>query len=171
MHINCYGLFIETIEGSGGPSGQCGEIVATDLWNEGMPLIRYRIGDIGQLQYDKCLCGSELPRLASLLGRDADVFINSRNQRTPGVLTITKLYGALEEFSQLQLIQHDIGFFEALIVPGRCFEESSSVKELSRRLSEIMEEEVRLEARLVEKIPRERSGKTRFCRNLMINSE
>lgn len=46
-----------------------GEIVITTLGREAMPLIRYRTGDIGKLVYNKCPCGSSLPRLLTVKGR------------------------------------------------------------------------------------------------------
>lgn len=37
--------------------GKNGEIVVTTLLREGMPMVRYRSGDIGYLQQSKCACG------------------------------------------------------------------------------------------------------------------
>lgn len=37
--------------------GKTGEIVVTTLLREGMPMMRYRSGDIGYLQKSKCACG------------------------------------------------------------------------------------------------------------------
>ena len=37
--------------------GKTGEIVVTTLLREGMPMVRYRSGDIGYLQKSKCACG------------------------------------------------------------------------------------------------------------------
>ncbi|WP_163538815.1 AMP-binding protein [Gracilibacillus sp. YIM 98692] len=39
------------------PYGQTGEIVVTTLLREGMPMVRYRTGDLGVLQKSKCDCG------------------------------------------------------------------------------------------------------------------
>jgi phenylacetate-CoA ligase len=39
------------------PNGQTGEIVVTTLLREGMPMVRYRTGDIGYLQQNRCTCG------------------------------------------------------------------------------------------------------------------
>ncbi|MBQ7584680.1 MAG: phenylacetate--CoA ligase family protein [Desulfovibrionaceae bacterium] len=53
------------------PQGEIGEIVITTLRRKTMPLIRYRTGDVGQLLWEPCGCGSQLPRLGNLLGRVA----------------------------------------------------------------------------------------------------
>ncbi|WP_028394115.1 phenylacetate--CoA ligase family protein [Bacillus cihuensis] len=39
------------------PYGRTGEIVVTTLLREGMPMVRYRTGDLGNLQKSKCDCG------------------------------------------------------------------------------------------------------------------
>ena len=51
------------------PEGSVGEVVVTPLAVEGMPLIRYKTGDISFLINDKCECGSFAPRLGPILGR------------------------------------------------------------------------------------------------------
>ncbi|SES16289.1 phenylacetate-CoA ligase [Gracilibacillus ureilyticus] len=39
------------------PHGKTGEIVVTTLLREGMPMVRYRTGDLGNLQQSHCDCG------------------------------------------------------------------------------------------------------------------
>src|SRR5262245_48595211 len=53
-----------------------GDLVCTGLLNIDMPLIRYRVGDRGALEFVKepCTCGRVLPTLASLEGRIDDIF-------------------------------------------------------------------------------------------------
>lgn len=50
------------------PYGRTGEIVVTTLLREGMPMVRYRTGDLGNLQKSKCDCGITLDVL-QLRGR------------------------------------------------------------------------------------------------------
>lgn len=51
------------------PYHQWGEIVFSTLNREGMPIIRYRTGDIGSLLSEPCSCGGILPRLSKIKGR------------------------------------------------------------------------------------------------------
>ncbi len=51
------------------PPGSIGEIVVTPLGVEGMPLVRFRTGDIGFLVDKPCACGRHTPRLSPILGR------------------------------------------------------------------------------------------------------
>lgn len=49
--------------------GEAGELVITTLGVEGMPLLRYKTGDILQPHHEKCSCGRTTMRLGPLVGR------------------------------------------------------------------------------------------------------
>ncbi len=49
--------------------GEHGEVVFSTLTRRGMPLIRYRSGDISRVLSGACACGSPLVRLERILGR------------------------------------------------------------------------------------------------------
>lgn len=51
------------------PDGQVGEIVITTLGVEGMPLLRFRTGDMAAKITDQCRCGRWSYRLTPLVGR------------------------------------------------------------------------------------------------------
>lgn len=51
------------------PDGQVGEIVVTTLGVEGMPLLRFRTGDMAAKITDRCTCGRWSYRLTPLVGR------------------------------------------------------------------------------------------------------
>ena len=51
------------------PDGEPGEVVLTPLQIEGMPLVRFRTGDIARLSRRPCSCGRRTPRLGPILGR------------------------------------------------------------------------------------------------------
>jgi len=72
QHIRHGDFYIEIINPDNGkpvPNGEVGEIVITTLSNEALPLIRYKTGDMGNLDYEVCACGGVLPRLGKVLGR------------------------------------------------------------------------------------------------------
>lgn len=65
-HLREADLYIEIIDpltGQVQPEGESGEIVVTTLTRRGMPLIRYRTGDVSRFIPGKCPCGSVLKRL------------------------------------------------------------------------------------------------------------
>lgn len=51
------------------PDGEYGEVVITTLGVEGMPLLRFRTGDIAAKRTEQCLCGRNSYRLTPLVGR------------------------------------------------------------------------------------------------------
>jgi phenylacetate-coenzyme A ligase PaaK-like adenylate-forming protein len=52
--------------------GTVGEIVFTTLTREGMPLIRYRTGDLAAFKVEPCPCGTVLRTLGPVRGRGTD---------------------------------------------------------------------------------------------------
>jgi len=51
------------------PEGEPGELVVTTLGVQGMPLLRFRTGDIVQPHYEPCTCGRTTLRLGPVIGR------------------------------------------------------------------------------------------------------
>ena len=73
-HLREADLFFEVVDPVSGtllPEGESGEIVFTTLTRRGMPLIRYRTGDLAQFLPEPCPCGSSLRRLGKVRGRIA----------------------------------------------------------------------------------------------------
>lgn len=55
------------------PHGEKGELVLTNLYREGMPVIRFRTKDITSLNYEKCECGRTFARMSRITGRSDDM--------------------------------------------------------------------------------------------------
>jgi len=76
MHMWTDYMYIEIIDPKTGelvPDGETGELVITTLCKEGAPLIRYRTHDLTKIVPGKCECGSDFPRIATLVGRSDDM--------------------------------------------------------------------------------------------------
>jgi phenylacetate-coenzyme A ligase PaaK-like adenylate-forming protein len=74
-HLREADLYFEIVDPSSGkcqPPGTWGEIVFTTLTRRGMPLIRYRTGDLSRFLPDPCPCGTALRRLDRVRGRLKD---------------------------------------------------------------------------------------------------
>jgi phenylacetate-CoA ligase len=71
-HLHEEQLHLEILNDDGRPAadGEIGEIVATTLGVEAMPLIRYRTGDCAALFRAPCACGRVTPRLGPIVGRN-----------------------------------------------------------------------------------------------------
>ena len=79
LHVAAENALIEIVDPEGDeplPAGELGELVVTLLsarGGYGMPMIRYRMGDLGRLSPTACGCGLGLPVLAEVEGRRRDV--------------------------------------------------------------------------------------------------
>lgn len=64
-------LIVELLDDNGlpVPEDEKGEVTITTLGVEGMPLLRYRTGDICKAYYEPCACGRKTMRLGPVLGR------------------------------------------------------------------------------------------------------
>jgi phenylacetate-CoA ligase len=70
-HIHPELLIAEVVDDEGKPLpfGEKGELTVTTLGVEGMPLVRYRTGDICTLYNQPCECGRQTLRISPILGR------------------------------------------------------------------------------------------------------
>jgi len=70
-HVHPELMLAEIIDEAGRvlPPGQPGELVVTPLGVEGLPLLRFRTGDIARLRTEPCACGWRTPRLGAVEGR------------------------------------------------------------------------------------------------------
>ena len=71
-HLREHELLVEVVDPASGErvaAGQPGEVVFTTLARRGLPLIRYRTGDISSIVAGPCACGSPLVRLERIHGR------------------------------------------------------------------------------------------------------
>jgi len=77
FHIWADFTLIEILDENDEPvkEGERGAIVVTMLQKEAFPLIRYKIGDISSLVWEKCKCGRTHPRLQRLSGRTDDMLV------------------------------------------------------------------------------------------------
>ncbi len=78
------------------PDGEPGELIQTPLQVSGMPLVRFRTGDVTFLRKEPCACGLTSPRVGPILGRLAHMLkcrgttlfpqtLNSVLQAEPGI--------------------------------------------------------------------------------------
>ncbi|MDR0524029.1 MAG: phenylacetate--CoA ligase [Candidatus Methanoplasma sp.] len=77
VHVWADVCYMEILDESGEPcaEGESGEMVVTMLNKEAFPLIRYRIGDVSSLVWERCACGRTHPRLMRITGRTDDMLV------------------------------------------------------------------------------------------------
>jgi phenylacetate-CoA ligase len=81
FHILPADIFIETVDeyGEAAEEGQSGEIVFTGGRNPYLPLLRYKTGDRGILDFSPCTCGEVSPKLKLVSGRRLVIFRDEEN--------------------------------------------------------------------------------------------
>jgi phenylacetate-CoA ligase len=90
--INTKTIFVEQTDD--------GKLLCTSLYNKAFPMIRYEIGDMGQIDYDK----NGYPYLSALLGRTNDTIVLPSGKVSPGLTfyyisrSILESKGILKEF-------------------------------------------------------------------------
>lgn len=134
-----------------------GEIIATGLINEDMPLIRYAVGDRAVInERIGCKCGRCLPLIQDIEGRTDDV-IYTRDGRRIGRLD--PVFKSRLPFVEVQIIQETFDVIRLLYVPDTGFTNETEkiiVQRLRDRLGPI---QVIFESVL--SIPRGPNGKFR----------
>jgi phenylacetate-CoA ligase len=109
LHISIDRVFLEILDSNFEPvpPGETGEIVITDLENYGMPLIRYRIGDMGSLAKNSCSCGRGLPVIQQVEGRTLDI-VRTPSGNSVGGTFWTILFRSQPGIKAFQIIQENI---------------------------------------------------------------
>lgn len=81
------------------PAGQFGEVAITTLGVEGMPLLRYRTGDICMYHETKCYCGRTSRRLSPVLGRKQQMIkYKGTTLYPPAIFEILNNIGYVREY-------------------------------------------------------------------------
>jgi len=152
-HVNSDWLLVETV----GPDNL---IVVTSLYNYGMPLIRYRLGDTGRFLDRPCHCGRALPLMAPGFGRSVDyIQLPSGGRVSP--YTLINNVEVLPEIRQFQIVQESLDRVVVTVVPSPEFGDGSDQRLRSVLAPDLPD--VTVEIRTVEGIPREPSGKYRMA--------
>jgi len=71
VHVQPELMFVEVVneENKQVANGQSGEVVVTPIGVEGMPVLRFRTGDMCHYYNEPCSCGRNTPRLGPVVGR------------------------------------------------------------------------------------------------------
>jgi phenylacetate-CoA ligase len=165
MHINSENILVEIIkDGKPVQPGESGEIILTELNNRAMPLIRYRMGDIGLLSDKVCLCGRKLPVLEKIVGRELDFIVGSNGEKVHGEYfnyLMEEIQDKDMAIKQFQIVQKMKGEIEFHIVKDDNFTDKTLLY-INTQLAQILGEEMKIKYIYNKKIKRLQSGKLRL---------
>ena len=137
LHVSAPWQYVEILRPDGAPAGpgEDGELVITNLANYAMPLIRYRIGDLGSWAGKPCSCGRSWPLLARVSGRVVDMFLTSDGRRIPGGYFVFLMLDTHSWVQRYQVVQESLGRVEVYL----------QVRDEQRALANAQAEGIRLE--------------------------
>jgi phenylacetate-CoA ligase len=164
LHIAMETSLVEFVsDGEPVAVGTEGAILITDLTNYGMPVIRYQINDYSMPLAGDCPCGRKLSRMSAGVGRLQDCFYGSDGTRHSGnVLGIHLTVGENNvAIGQTQFVQKSVTEF-LVRVTNKPEPTAETFEFLERRTKELIGDDISVRFEVVDKIPPEASGKTRF---------
>jgi phenylacetate-CoA ligase len=168
LHVATDLFMVEVLrpDGTAAEPGGTGIVVITSMANRAMPLIRYRIGDVGHLVRGECPCGRNTPRIC----------IDGRRQESleteSGIITARQICQAVYAFpgvAYFKLLERDPRRIDLLVVA------SDTVPLDSVRLCGIVRQLVGQKRAVhfqpVRNIRPEESGKFTFVRALPLDHD
>lgn len=160
LHVNADHLVVELQQTAGKNAlTQGGEVVITDLFNYGMPFLRYANGDMATASSARCACGRGLPLLERVDGRVLDAIRTPAGHVLPGEFFphMLKDVPGLERF---RLVQHRLDQLDLSIVRNSGFDDTS-LAYIRREVTKVLGDSVKLHCHFVDDIPLTPSGKLR----------
>lgn len=113
-------LIVEFLDDNNKPvnHGEAGELTVTTLDVEGMPLIRFKTGDICKAHYEKCSCGRTTMRISPILGRKQQMIkFKGTSLYPPALYDILNTVSYIKNFI-IEVYTNDIGTDEIVINIG-----------------------------------------------------
>jgi len=161
LHLFTDGAVVEVINAAGEPAapGEMGRLVVTDLFNYGMPMIRYEIGDMAIAADRACPCGSPLPLVERILGRDRDILYDADGNPKPGYLFV-EVINSLDLPAQFQVIQTDRRHVVVRVVKQTSGE--LVLDSMRNQFQEILGPDMEVAFHFTDEIARDPSGKFRY---------
>jgi phenylacetate-CoA ligase len=164
LHVVAENVHVEQEPGS--ERDGRGGLLITSLNNHVMPLIRYRLGDVGILSADTCVCGRGLPILKEISGRSVDFIRTPDGKLLHGINFDYLPKHFLEEIRQFQIVQTTADTLQVNVVRDAGFRDDTLAR-FERQMRGIVGGELKIGFELWSEIPRSRSGKAQFVQTLL----
>ncbi|HKQ08467.1 MAG TPA: AMP-binding protein [Blastocatellia bacterium] len=118
IHLNEAEFIFDLIDPANGAAvaeGERGELVITNLGRGGMPVLRYRTGDLVELTHEPCACGRGFARIrGGVLGRADDMLIVRGVNLYPSA--IDNLIRGLPEVIEYEVRVHRVAGMDDLLI-------------------------------------------------------
>lgn len=165
-HVHDLDVIVEYVDDDGHPvpSSVPGNLLLTRLHPGPMPLIRYRVGDVG-IAGDQvpCKCGRGFGLMEKIEGRDSDVVFTPSGNRLI-VEFFNGLVDDIPEIHSFQVIQEQLERITIRLVPGPGFSDEAKRKLVAETHSHGAED-LAIDIEVVDSIPLTPGGKRRYVIN------
>jgi phenylacetate-CoA ligase len=165
LHLTAEHLIVEILDDEGRPVADCdqGNVVVTDLFNYGLPFVRYVTGDRAVGGFANCACGRGLPLLRKVVGRQLDVLTTPSGRQIPGEF-FPHLVKDFADVRRFQVVQTSLDEIVLKMVVGTCWSRDSR-SQLERLVRAQLGDDVRFTVEEVADIPLTAAGKLRVVVN------
>ncbi|MGI5845164.1 MAG: phenylacetate--CoA ligase family protein [Candidatus Xenobium sp.] len=164
MHVACENVLVEFLDDLAHPvpAGTPGQVVVTSLHNPGMPLIRYRVGDLAVPIEGGCPCGRNLPLMDVRTGKTGQMV-----RTAGGRMFSTELFDYVNkslltsghrQIRTFHVVQTALEDFTVRYVT-EAEEPGPALAACEKGLREVLGAQVRIVFEKVEEIPRHPGGK------------
>ncbi|MFT3859345.1 MAG: hypothetical protein QM742_18185 [Aquabacterium sp.] len=169
LHVTADQLMLETVDEQGQPvaAGESGQVAITDLFNHGMPLVRYLNGDCATYARHACSCGRGLPLLSSVDGRLLDIIRTPDGRVLPGEMFVT-MSMQWPMVLKYQVVQTQPDTLQFRLVLKRCWQAGEHAHWMAQ-MRKAVGPALTIETAEVDDIPVNATGKRRItvsCDNL-----
>ncbi|MDD4142117.1 MAG: AMP-binding protein [Bacteroidales bacterium] len=116
------------------PEGEMGELTVTTLGVEGMPLLRFKTGDIARFHYEPCPCGRTTMRISPIIGRKNQMIKFKGTTLYPAsIFDVLDNVDYVENYI-VEVSSNDIGTDEVTVIVGStAHDEEELTKDLKDR--------------------------------------
>jgi phenylacetate-CoA ligase len=167
LHISIDHTIAEFVrdDGSYAEPGETATILLTQLNNAAMPLVRFKVGDLGSYSAAACPCGSPLPIMNLEVGKIVDLISTSTKTRVSAHLldyiNIYLMKNQIPGVRQFLVEQTGTDSFRLSIVKDRVFD-TRCVDVFVAKMKEYLGDQIVVEVGFVAGIPLQKAGKRRY---------
>jgi phenylacetate-CoA ligase len=161
MHLMIHNLLIEFIDpatGKPAANDSMGEIYLTELHSYLLPFVRYKTSDIATRSDKSCSCGSKLPIIEGVHGRETELLVTPDGKRITGAIINYTMTQGVRRVKAVQKKNNEI-LVHIEKYPG--YETAIDVEVVKNKWRALVGDKMTITVELVDKLPVDKSGKLR----------
>lgn len=115
------------------PKGELGELTITTLGVEGMPLLRFKTGDICRFHYEPCSCGRQTMRISPIIGRKNQMIkLKGTTLYPASIFDVLEHVDYVENYL-VEVHSNEVGMDEVVVIIGSKIKNDEIIKDLKDR--------------------------------------